>query len=218
MPSYAIPARYHDGFRQLVAFDEDEFERLTAALEASRPTLRVDQLTSDAARTAGIDLARATTALEAVYSAASLVARDDATSAEVVAGLRTEELALDRAVYEVRLGRLLGINAVRITVRAVQLAVADERLLTSSRIVTDVRPVFSPREEGPPTPSAALVLHSLRLDYIEDGDNRTFSVLVDREDIARLRRALDRAEMKGDALVTLIERAEVPYLRGESED
>jgi hypothetical protein len=218
MPAYAIPARYQDGFRHLVAFTDDDFDRLMTALAAAQPTLRVDQLTLEVTDAAQIDADKAAAALQAVYSAASLMARDDLSSTQVVAALETEPLGVDTEVFAARMGKLLGTEALRTSVRAVDLAVADERLMTTARIVTDIRPVFSPRGEQPPEPKAALLVHSLRVDYIEDGEQRTFSVMVDGEDMAMLRRVVDRATAKGEALVALIEGADLPYLRGAGDD
>jgi hypothetical protein len=67
-------------------------------------------------------------------------------------------------------------------------------------------------------PIATLIHHSLRLEYLEDGETRTFSVSLDRMDIDKLRAALDRATKKERGLVELITAAGVRFLDVEGDD
>ena len=113
----------------------------------------------------------------------------------------------------------MGARAIAITVKALDLAVSDEKVLLRPRVVTDVRPVFPVGDEGADArPDAVLVKHSLRLEYLQGNDSRTFVVSLDSVDVTRLREALDRAEHKARSLSGMIERAGIQELTVEVDD
>ena len=110
-----------------------------------------------------------------------------------------------------RLAKLLGYeNSLGVTSKALDVMTEHERILCGARIVTDIRPVF-----GRPTdkPTAAVIVHNLKISYHQDDEHREFYVALDTEDVVRLRTLLERAEMKAQSLEALLQRAATPYLK-----
>ena len=218
MTTYSIPQRYVEGFQQLMDIEEPAFERLAAALAEAAPRLAVHAIYHEVAEKADITPASAGAILDSAISVASLAGRERLTPAAAARSIDSSELKGDAAVFTGRLERLLATNALRVTVAAIEAAVAGERLFSSSRVSTDVRPIVVPSEVPPPTLAAAIVLHKLQIDYSEDGQDRTFSVLLDREDIARLRGDLDLADASRSTMTDMLNTANVPYLASEAAD
>lgn len=87
-----------------------------------------------------------------------------------------------------------------------------ERILTDSRIMSDVRPVFDDDEETPSI-QAATVNHALRLTYrAGDGDSHDVHIALDIDDLKKLKRQIDRAIGKDKAAQELLKTAEVDVL------
>lgn len=80
-----------------------------------------------------------------------------------------------------------------------------DRLLHVSRIITDIRPVFS--REPNPEPLGAVIVHTLRLDYFDAGRTQTISFALSRGDLTALKNAIERAEEKETRLSTVLDSA-----------
>lgn len=216
MATYAIPGRYLEGFKRLASMSDDEFERLAKAAADASPSLSLHGLYHDVAERAGLPYEEANELLEAVFSAGSIAWRDSLSAAELSADLASDQLEQPVERFQERLRRLLVTPAIAVTVRAVQL-IADEHLTVGSRVITDVRAVFPEDADEDFRPKAALVLHSLRLDYLEHGEHRTFVTYLDKSDIVKLRRALDRADRKAKSLEEALRAAGVEHLEAGDE-
>ena len=94
----------------------------------------------------------------------------------------------------------------------------SDRLLHVSRVITDLRPVFS--EEAANEPFGAVIVHTLRLDYFEENDVKTISFALNSRDLAQLKRTVERAQAKENTLSGLLKRVELAEfdLAGETDD
>lgn len=87
-----------------------------------------------------------------------------------------------------------------------------ERILTDSRIMSDIRPVFDD-DEKTPSIQAATVNHTLRLTYrAGDGKSHEFHLALDADDLGKLKAQIDRAIEKDKAAQALLKSAEVDVL------
>ena len=104
----------------------------------------------------------------------------------------------ERESFKEKIRILLSSDAFAIVAKAYDLA-TEERTFCSSRILTDLRPVFGARvEDGP---QAMVVLHTLRLTYHEaHKKHEEFFVILDADDLKQLRNQIDRAERKAETL------------------
>lgn len=220
MARYTVPPRYVEGFKQLGNLDEDSFERLATAVEAAQPRLNAHTTWHDISERSGLSFDAIDNMLEGVLTAAALGSRDGLAPESNADALQVEGLEGDLSAFRGRVTRLLRADAIRITVRALDLAVSDDRVVLRSRVLTDVRPVFPAEhtDSDSLTPLATLIRHSLRLEYLEDGETRTFVASLDRIDMEKLKAALDRAAKKERGLVELINAAGVRYLDVEGDD
>lgn len=106
------------------------------------------------------------------------------------------------------LEKLLKVPSISLAAKATNILFQNERSLMSSRILTDVRPVFDidTNDIG-----GGLVIHTLKLEYFADNDDafKQFFVSLDSDDIDELIRNLERAKQKSEKLKNLLTTASV---------
>ena len=105
------------------------------------------------------------------------------------------------------LSEALETNSLSATAKAMALVLAESHLFTFARIVSDIRLVFP---KDPSTkPSAGMVIHSLKLNYLEDGERSAAEFVLDREDLLNLRKIIERALVKDQTLDKILQQIEV---------
>ena len=107
---------------------------------------------------------------------------------------------------------LVELPAILQFVKAVELRNAYENILTDSRIVTDIRPVFPDGKVD--RVEAAMINHTILLTYQngEESEAQRLYVAVDLDDLEKLKAQIDRALDKEHATRALIEAAAVTRL------
>lgn len=81
----------------------------------------------------------------------------------------------------------------------------------SSRILTDIRPVFG--QDTNELPPAAMVIHTLRMSFHEESSStKDFYISLDSQDLKELSRLIERAVKKEATLKSLIGNTEIEYL------
>jgi hypothetical protein len=123
----------------------------------------------------------------------------------------TETPPEDNEVFRERLTDALSVNQLRIIARAAGLRFENEHSLTGTRVVTDIRPVFEQENPHEP-PAGAMVVHTLKINYIASGEENSFFVSLDAEDIRELTEQLQRANSKTESLQAVLKAADVHYV------
>jgi hypothetical protein len=85
-------------------------------------------------------------------------------------------------------------------------------MFCTTRILTDIRPVYDDGAKGPP--SGAIITHTLKLSVHEGdgGDLREIYVVMGSDDLSELRIVLDRAIDKTISLKKVLEAAHLRYI------
>jgi hypothetical protein len=183
----------------------DQFDALEAALKAAEPRKRPSDLAREVA-----DKLRATPeASDIVQSVASLA------SAQAEIGTKMDALATDvsnsndvtlepseRVLLRDRLIRLLAVEPLVVTGKALDVLHEDQRTFHSVRVLTDLRPVFY--DEATQPPAAIAVRHVLKISYHEGDQFREFYVSLEERDIQMVKDAIRRAEDKSASLVSAL--------------
>jgi hypothetical protein len=111
---------------------------------------------------------------------------------------------------------LVELDSLRTMAQALDVMSQQEHVFQRVRILTDIRPIFE--EDASVGPSAAVVMHTLRLEHLTDGRVESINVSLDEQDLSDLRAALDRAVDKADTLRDVVARAELPQFELKSDD
>ena len=224
MASLAIPPYYRSGLAEVIKLNDEPFQELFSALENMPPALYEKVLSAglssqvksipenviDEIATAifGMSLGR----VGAEVSTSQFV--DD-----VIQSIETnnyEGLSLpneSRDSFRERLTSLLETNSLALGTKAYNILFEHGQNLTSFRILTDIRPIFREQVEEPL--GAALIIHTLKVEYLQEGDTKEFFVAMDTKDIAQLMDVLKRAQAKEENLKSLLQATGVTYIDAE---
>lgn len=200
MPALRIPENDRAGLSLLRAMPSEAFAAFLAALERSPQVIaEIPGVSPDDARLA-ID------ALKSMYQARTYndVPLDEFIS-DVCESL-TEYKVLkpgDEPLLRERLARLLDIESLNISAKALVLRTDYPYTFCGVRIFTDIRPVFG--QDASAVPPAMVLTHTLKLEYHGAlGHLHELYVALRADDIAELREALDRAEIKVKSLEAML--------------
>lgn len=106
--------------------------------------------------------------------------------------------------------RMLASKSVILSAKAADLASDFDRFCITSRIITDIRPVFD-TDNGPLV--GATITHTLRLEYLSaDRTHGSISVALDMDDIKHLQDACIEAVRKGGVAKALMDEKRNGYL------
>lgn len=141
------------------------------------------------------------------YARASFDGDTESLAMDIVGSMRerppenTQDTSLNEKFFACLLANLdliFGVKTLGIKQKALTLAVFQERLFSSCRILTDIRPIFSDDDNEPTEISAAFVFHTLKISFIEDDESKYFYISLDANDLEELKSSVDRAVNKGN--------------------
>lgn len=106
---------------------------------------------------------------------------------------------------------LLTLNkSIGVAAKALDLLSSHEKVFTGSRIITDSRPVFA--EDSAENPIAVMTIHSLKIEFAENGKPASVFIAMDSNDVLQLQKTLERAVQKEKFLQRVAERSGIAYL------
>jgi len=116
----------------------------------------------------------------------------------------------DLAKLQSALERILSIDTLKMIAKAARLQRDGERLYCSSKILSDMRPVFG--EDPTIRPIGSVLTHTLKVTYHEGRDHREFHVVLDSDDLEALGEVVQRAQAKDKTLRELLKSMKLPSL------
>jgi hypothetical protein len=122
----------------------------------------------------------------------------------------------DRERFGAVLAQLVEMPVLRTSAKAVSVLNQQERLFLDARIMSDIRPVFG--DDPSERPTGAVVLHTLSIQHHTDGHTRMFNVAMDRNDLADLKLAVERAIDKAATLSRVMDDAGLALFELEEAD
>jgi hypothetical protein len=228
MAPYAIqiPESAYSGIVALASLSDDSFRELVQALTETKPTFYPAEFGVRVASKVGIDANVVDEIVRFILPLYSLRSDMEVTIPQFVDIFleAAEEIPSDvleieetKDVLAQRLPRLLELEqSIGVISKAQFIANEHNRLLTTSRIYTELRPIF--KENPEELLVAGVILHKLKIAYIEGNDTKEFFVTLDANDLENLRKALDRAEKKAQSLRTLLSSTPMAILEVTSDE
>jgi hypothetical protein len=117
-----------------------------------------------------------------------------------------KEIAAFRSVLD----QLMSVDALDVVAKALRLQRDGERLYCTSKILSDVRPVFGPDPTARPV--GAVLTHTLKIGYHEGREHLEFYVILETSDLEDLEEVVARARAKDRTLREFLTDAKVPNL------
>ena len=221
VPEFRVPSSLVPILPKLASLKAGAVKDLVEALTKTPPRASHDAYTSAVKQSLRRPFPEVDRVLDALISLSigrDYVAASSAAFAESVAhadGLRLT--SRQRQVLKTRLVQFLRCESLAITAKIGTLAIELSNVVIDTRIVTDLRPIFG--EEVGKGPRGSLITHTLRIHHLDARQQHvTVGFAFDSDDLAKLRRVLDRAEDKEKRLKELLSRSHVELFELEDED
>lgn len=216
----AIPAPDVAGLTLLRDIDELQFESLVSALDGAAFPTNAEQMIAYVAAEVEPHDADAHAIVGTLISLAGMVYWREEDVAEIVGRIVASEQVTDATgstgPLAERLLRLLGHRTLRLTGKSEVIARQNERQFLDGHVITDVRPVFDAPADEALKPVAALIMHTLTLQYIADLRMAEISVTMNDEDLRALAQTIDRARSKHRALTEFFAGVPLPMIASET--
>ena len=132
---------------------------------------------------------------------------------EGIASSKHKELSFNDINFDEarkRFENLLAIDSIRITAKGARLQADGERLYCSSKILSDIRPVFD--EDPSIRPFGAVITHTLKIAHHVGKNLEEFHVILDSHELELLKKVIIRASIKDETLRALMKDAKLTDL------
>lgn len=213
MPSIHIPELFRGPLEKVATMSDEEFKQLCSMLESLKPHLKPEVLAIQANAITGtgdigIALGEFVEALVSMNIAqlASNSPIDNFVRDVARSFPKRKDIHIDRAALEARLKTLLTIEPLALSARAFNVEHEYEHVFRSARIISDARPVF---DQSGSNVLGAMVVHNLAISYVRNAEPKQILFALDHADLVELKKVLDRAEAKNNALEQLLIKADV---------
>ena len=216
MATVRVPDRDRDVLQDLLDLDVDKAKELVASLAKTDDSKVIIATLDDVSNQRGRLLFRALVSFRLLMRRIGIESPQFADAIKASFGRKDSGFPLDD---------LIGLEMFGQYAKTLDLRNAYEHILTGSRIVSDIRPVFpdaADDEDVSPVGDveAAIVNHSLRVVYRTDtNEPEELYLALDLADLKRLRKQIDRALAKEAAAQRFIEKGGAvvlePLMEGE---
>jgi hypothetical protein len=220
MPTLTIPEAALPDLRNIADADQQFFDSLIAAIKETGPTLTGGQFERKIAeRITPPDKTTLNAILRTSFFFYNLKEKAEVSAKELGEAVATSPIVANSSEFseenrkrlQDRLVLLLSLDhSLGVTSKAVDVMTEHERTFCSARIISDIRPVFT---DDPEEASGAVVIHNLQIGYHQGGEHHECYFALDSDDISELKKVIDRAEKKTVALVSILRKSGVPYLK-----
>lgn len=203
---FHIPEKHRLAFLALLSYDADRLDALVATLEKASPTLFLRSIAQQVADRASIPPDEALQILRALTGLFSFKEHfeipETELPGEILAALEADpQIDVPETKKDLLGGFLAKVltltHTLGVTAKALSVASDFEHTYCSSRILTDMRPVFVPDTEDP---AALVVIHNLKIAYHEGQDIREFFISLSEKELRELRNVVERAIRKESTL------------------
>jgi hypothetical protein len=218
-----VPKQYEADLALLVALSQEEGAALINAVSEVPSALQLSDVSAAIAAKANLTKARAHGVLRvamALYEVRSrlhpeksiedfsdeVVDSFDAAGSSDLRSSNTEQRRRAAAL----LRTLLAQRNIAVTARARSVMQAHEHVFFDSRVLSDLRPVFT--TEVSDGPAAAVLIHNLKISYSAGNVTKDFYVALDSADLEQLKHQLDRATLKARAFREMVKKMDLTLL------
>jgi len=211
-----IPSDQKPQFKKILELTDEQTKDLYAALETTPPAadfrVFLDDLSSRIRSLEEDEVYRIVAVLFAIYRFRdSAENRSDDVPDELARAYATSEdiSEADQLKLASRLTQFLNHkSSLGLSAKATEILLQNSCSFTKARIITDVRPIFSGQE--PSSPGGAVIIHMLKIEFLESSQPKEFFVALSTQDIKELKDVLERAGAKERSINALLQSSGLP--------
>jgi hypothetical protein len=223
-PRIRIPERYQPGIAKIISLTDNACAELLSILNETPHSFNLDSIKeSTVSKIETIpesDFDEIMNSLDALYyinHQFDIPIQDFSEQVlQAMAETGKTELQIQASLREPlrdRLTRLMSGKLLSIAIKSRDILHEHERTFGSARVLSDIRTVYTDNLEN--TTDGAVIVHMLKIHYIQDDQHKEFFVALDTEDISFLTDTLIRAQEKEETLKAILAAANVPYIDAE---
>jgi hypothetical protein len=213
MPALNIPERYQTSALKIMDLPDHVLDALLGALnDVSASVSSKERMSSVAAKVQDLrteDLELILRTLDSFYQVrAHLDAPLDRFVSDVIEALRGPTLEVlpsgeREQKFRSRLTALLSAAPLAVSAKAQVLKREYPNLFHGAKVITDLRPIFGQSTKD--SPDGVILDHTLKVVYHEGlGDHKELYLALDSSDLVELKKVIERAEEKEQALRTML--------------
>jgi hypothetical protein len=210
-----IPEEYKKGFKELASLEEDVFNSILHSLDNAELGLTISQLADKVSTDFAFDKSKL---IEIFTSVAALIPylneEEDILECvnDVVQIATKEELIKEGNPLDNRLFRLIDDRKIYYAFKITDLKTENKNIYVTSKILTDIRPIFDIDVEK--IPLIGITQHTLHLHYQSDlgAPHKDFYINLTSSEISELIGVLIRADKKEETLNTIYKKAGITKL------
>ena len=218
MASLRVPDQHVEGIAKILSLTDESFEKLAEVLAGLPVKLYPRDLLVKAITGArgvqpdAVEVAADTILRLCINQAGSNTSTEDFVTQVIqsIGKFSAQKLPLSEqntGTLRSRLTRILNVRSLAASAKATSVVIEYERSFSKARILSDIRPIFGTKADSPP--DAAVIVHTLRIHYHQDGEHKDFFVAMDDRDVQDLLEALERAKAKSKALKETLASAKI---------
>lgn len=202
MRSYSIPTRYQEGFEKFVSLGQKR-GAVIEVFSSSEIGQMPDELAEVLQSKVGLTKDDSEAIVSSVSSMFSFYSRVDDPASEFSQKFVTAlndfivDSERDKSLVKEIETMLTKANNYLVAIKAIDLVYERERVIVGFRVLSDIRPVF---EKDVGEPKSAIVLHTLEIQYQEDGKKKAEYFALDLDDLGDFQRQMVRAIEKDRVL------------------
>jgi hypothetical protein len=204
MANYSIPNRFLPGFELIHSLDSSQIEEVIRSLNliniGDGPNVLADILVeNDKIKNVDTNLISRT-----IFSIINLVQEDDINN--IVPEL-SKSFSLSSQIGNKdnptelipRLELIIKSSAkISLSIKALQVRSEYKNVIQDSKIITDIRVIFEDNLYA--DKKNAIIVHNLKLEYLDDQEPRDLYFAMDKQDLLKLRETIDRALVKEESI------------------
>jgi len=208
-----IPDAYKSGIKVIISLSDDDLSNVIKVFKESSVVLNVREFNQKL--TDKIDFLQPLEAKNLVDALGSLYELrleldisseefvDEIVSAIIEDTEKPLELLPDNFdKFKERLFQLLNIESLSLRTKAANLIVDNQIIFRDAKLISDIRPIFGTDVED--LPIGTVLVHTLKIDYIENEFPKNFHIALDDKDVEKLITLLKRTQLKAESLRKLV--------------
>lgn len=218
---FQIPEKYKDGFEKLALLSNEVYQRLLDIIQKSSPTMHIEDVAGSAYKQYGIEPEDSTDIVLAIKSLYPLLEAEYVPEDQLIAGISKtlqDESTIDFSddiieQLQVRLYAILNMGgSLEIASKAEDIKLEYANILSNSRVLTDIRPIFKKEIVSDNSIGGALISHVLRIKYENINGSQESFFNLNSSDLIKLYEQLKRALEKEEVLKQLLIDSNIPHL------
>lgn len=216
LPNIQIPEVFRPGIAKLASLPDQSAAELLSALQASKPTLNARNMADGiSTQTPSISREDVKAIVETLVALCAVRFINSIPLAEFIDSVlgalsRYEKLKeINTETLRTRLPIFLQIDQLVLSAKAGALQRDHAAVFLAAHSITDIRPIFA---DSAGLPQGAVLVHTLKLSYLQENESRELFVAMDDQDLETLQKVINRSQEKGKALRVIIEKADLASL------